>query len=128
MTNSSAASVAYADWITDHATDTYGCCAELTQQMAEAFPELTRVRGHYYCTAWGRRAHWWLATPGGEIVDPSANQFPSRGHGHYAPWDETRPEPTGMCPNCGGEVYDGGTCCSAACTRKYAAYCLHGTR
>lgn len=115
----------YRAWIKDNVTETYGRCAEVTQQMAAAFPELTRVRGHYYCFAWGEREHWWLTTPDGEIIDPTAAQFPSRGRGHYEPWDESRPEPTGMCPNCGGYCYDGNTCCSDSCGLAYAAYCMN---
>ncbi len=91
----------YAEWITANVEKAYGQCAEVTEAMAVAFPELTRVRGHYYCTTWGERAHWWLVTPTGEIVDPTAKQFPSGGRGAYVKWDETRAEPTGMCPNCG---------------------------
>lgn len=90
--------------------------------MAAAFPELRRVRGHYHDPQWGRRAHWWLVEPGGEVVDPTAAQFPSRGRGRYEEWDEARPEPTGECPNCGGEVFDGGTCCSPKCVDEYTAY------
>jgi hypothetical protein len=115
----------YAAWIAEHVEgDGYGQCEELTRRMAEAFPELSRVRGHYYCWAWGERAHWWL-TAGENVVDPTAQQFPSKGAGEYVPWDEGAPEPTGMCPNCGDPCYDGDTCCSAACTQSYVAYCMN---
>lgn len=112
----------YADWITT-VTETYGTCREVTEAMAVAFPELTRVRGHYYCFAWGERAHWWLVDPAGEIVDPTATQFPSKGRGVYIPWEEGDQEPTGMCPNCGGNVYDGDACCSDKCDVEYVAFC-----
>jgi predicted nucleic acid-binding Zn ribbon protein len=114
----------YLDWIKQNVTDKYGKCKEVTEKMAEAFPELQRVRGHYHCPIWGKRDHWWLTTEDGEIVDPTAGQFPSGGLGEYAPWEEGSPEPTGMCPNCGGDVYDNKTCCSDKCSREYARFCM----
>jgi hypothetical protein len=116
----------YLDWIAANVTgDGYGKCKEVTEKMASAFPELTRVRGHYYCPWWGERAHWWLTTPDGDIVDPTKTQFPSRGMGHYEPWDETAQAPTGKCPNCSGYCYNHQTCCSDECHNAYAAYCMN---
>ena len=116
----------YVAWIAEHITETHGTCKEVTEQMAAAFPELTRVRGHYYCWAWGERAHWWL-TYAGDIIDPTSQQFPSKGHGEYVPWPEDAPEPTGMCPNCGDPCYGGDTCCSERCAQSYVAYCMNPT-
>src|SRR5687767_13556478 len=104
----------------------YGNCVEATTAMASAFPELRRVRGHYYCAVWGERQHWWLVTPDGTIVDPTAAQFPTEGHGVYEPWDESAEEPSGRCPNCSGYVYGGGTVCSDDCAREYEAYVRRG--
>lgn len=115
----------YAAWITANVRNPYGRCKEVTEQMVAAFPELARVRGHYYCWSWGERAHWWLVDEQGEIVDPTAEQFPSKGCGEYAVWIEGSPEPTKVCPNCGENVYDGNTCCSEACGLAYAAYCMN---
>ena len=112
----------YTVWIAANVSQAYGACAEMTLKMKEAFPELTRVRGHYYCLVWGERAHWWLATPEGQIVDPTATQFPSRGIGVYAPWEEGAEEPTGQCPNCGDLCYGGRDLCSDACERSYLSY------
>jgi len=112
----------YQDWIDRNVDSGYGECAEVTQAMADQFPELQRVRGHYYCFSWGERAHWWLTDAAGAIVDPTARQFPSRGKGAYVPWVEGEPEPTGICPNCGEYVYDGGTVCSDACSNAYVAF------
>jgi len=114
----------YADWIAENVEEAYGTCKEVTRQMAEDFPELARVRGHYYDWAWGERAHWWL-TLDGKIIDPTAAQFPSKGKGEYVPWEEGAPEPTGMCPNCGDPCYDGQTCCSESCANAYVAYCCN---
>jgi hypothetical protein len=114
----------YEEWIKLNVLDDgYGKCADVTQRMAAAFPELKRIRGHYYCVVWGERTHWWLVAPDGTIVDPTKAQFPSKGTGVYAPWHEGDREPSGMCANCGELCYDGDTCCSAACHNAYAAFC-----
>jgi len=83
----------------------YGQCREICEKMNDKFPELKLTRGHYYCTVWGERTHWWLQTSDNKIIDPTAIQFPSKGH--YVPWNETQTEPTGQCPNCGEYIYDG---------------------
>lgn len=112
----------YQDWITANVPGTgYGECAEATTAMVLAFPELRRVRGHYYCLFWGERTHWWCVAPDGSIVDPTAKQFPSNGIGEYVEYDG-RPLPTGPCANCGDPVYDGGTCCSDECGRQCVAF------
>lgn len=117
----------YSEWIASNVTGSgYGQCAEVTLAMAAAFPELRRVRGHYYCFAWGERTHWWLVAPDGRIVDPTAGQFPSAGRGEYVPWVEGAEEPTGKCPECGGYVYGGGTMCSDSCARAYERYLMGG--
>jgi len=119
--------VGYQSWIEENASShesAYGNCYELCFMMSKKFPALLQVRGHYNCPIWGKRTHWWLKTIDGEIVDPSAKQFPSKGTGVYEEWVEGQEEPTGMCPNCSGFVYGGGTCCSDACHSAYAAYCI----
>ena len=114
----------YAEWILRNIDgDGYGQCSKATLAMVEDFPELQRIRGHYYCLAWGERAHWWCVAPDGSIVDPTAMQFPSKGTGEYEPWIEGTKEPTGMCPECGGYCYDGETFCSENCGIAYVAYC-----
>jgi len=119
--------MAYQQWITEHVTGSgYGQCAELTQAMQQAFPELTRVRGHYYCSVWGERSHWWLTTPDGAIVDPTSQQFPSKGTGVYEAWVEGADEPTGLCMNCGEYCYGNAPTCSEACERANVAYYTTG--
>ncbi|SRR6266705_316219 len=68
----------YQCWIDDNVGphDTLGMCAAWVRRMGEAFPKLTQVRGHYLCHTWGPREHWWLTTPDGKIVDPTAGQIP----------------------------------------------------
>jgi len=113
----------YAEWIAANVPDPHGTCRETTEAMQIAFPELKRVRGHYYCWVGGERPHWWLYDENGDVVDPTASQFGSKGLGHYEEWDETQPEPTGMCPNCGDHCYDGRFCCTPACDAAYIAFC-----
>jgi hypothetical protein len=98
-----------------------GTCKETCLQMLGVFPELKLIRGHYICPFWGEREHWWLKD-GDDIVDPTDAQFPSKGMGEYIEWDETQPEPTGKCPNCGGYCYDGRSVCSDKCETEYLAY------
>lgn len=75
----------YQQWIWDHVEgDGYGKCRETSLAMLADFPELKLVIGHYYCTSWGERDHFWLIDPQGRIVDPTFMQFPSKGRGHYA--------------------------------------------
>lgn len=117
----------YHEWIARNyptQESAYGRCDDATVLMKQAFPDLVRVRGHFYDAAWGQRSHWWLMAPDGSIVDPTAVQFPSGGRGVYEPWIEGDAEPTGKCPNCGEYVYDGGTVCSDACGNDYAAYLM----
>ena len=117
----------YAEWIAKNVADPLGTCAEVTERMAAVFPDLKRVRGHYYCTAWGERAHWWLVTDAGDIVDPTAAQFPSRGHGHYEPWNEGDEEPTGKCANCGEYTYGSAYTCSDDChAAMVSEFASHG--
>jgi hypothetical protein len=102
----------------------YGKCHEVCQEMLKHFPELKLVRGHYECLIWGERGHWWLVDPDGETIDPTVIQFPCGTLGYYTPWDESKPIPTGVCPNCSGYCYDGTYLCSDKCSAEYAAYCL----
>lgn len=115
-------------WFADrHDGDVNGECEDATDAMVAAFPELRRVRGHVTMLAapdgdtrpW---PHWWCVTPEGEIVDPTRAQFP--GPLDYEEHDEDRGEPSGVCPNCSGLVYGGGTCCSDRCHDEYASYVM----
>ena len=110
----------YQKWMKQNILDPYGTCCHATKLMQEEFPELERVRGHYYDTIWGEREHWWLIAPKGKIIDPTAQQFPSKGMGVYVQW-EGGPEPTGKCPNCGQYVYNGDQICSKKCELAFIA-------
>jgi hypothetical protein len=87
---------AYAKWIAENRpADPWGQCEALTRLMATAFPELRRVRGHYGCPVQGRLPHWWMVTLDGQIVDPTQDQFASKGAGSYEEYEGR--EPTGTC-------------------------------
>jgi hypothetical protein len=116
---------AYDDWIAANAKrfeDVYGKCADLSRAMQKAFPELRLARGIYDCPVWGERTHWWLVAPGGDVVDPTASQFPSKGIGEYRELKEGDRIPSGVCMDCGDTVYDGATFCSDACKAATLSY------
>lgn len=120
----------YAKWIYENVKGTgLAQCGHYTALMNAAFPELRRARGLYYCYFWGTRTHWWLIGPNGEIVDPTAAQFPSQGTGRYEELTDEEVEakvPMGRCANCGDDIYKGGyssMLCSKECAADYAAYC-----
>jgi len=109
----------YQEWI-DQLTDITDTCKTVTKEMAATFPELRRVRGYYHCWIRGKQEHWWLTTPSGVVVDPTADQFPSMGQGRYEEWQG--PEPTGKCPNCGEYCYNGDYLCSVCCHVDFLAH------
>jgi hypothetical protein len=73
-----------------------GKCKEMSESLVAADPSLTLVRGHYYCAAWGEQPHWWTKRRDGTIVDPTKDQFPSKGSGVYVEFDGNI-----ECSNCG---------------------------
>jgi hypothetical protein len=112
---------AYAKWIAENRpADPWGKCEALTQLMATAFPELRRVRGHYVCPLQGRLPHWWMVTPDGQIVDPTQDQFASKGAGSYQEF--VGREPTGTCLNCGELVFGDDKVCNERCLAEITAY------
>jgi hypothetical protein len=76
-----------------------GKCKEMSEALVAADPSLTLVRGHYYDAAWGEQPHWWCKKPDGTIVDPTKDQFPSKGNGDYVEFDGTV-----ECANCGKQM------------------------
>lgn len=111
----------YSEWIVINVMDPVGTCKETTEDMQAAFPELTRVRGHYHCPVWGLRAHWWMIDLDGKIIDPTDEQFPSKGLGVYVAWNEDDLEPTGKCLDCGEYLFDGDIHCNDQCRRAFMA-------
>jgi len=116
----------YQRWIEENVTESYGMCKEVTLSMSKEFPELIRIRGHYYDYLWGERQHWWLETTLGVRIDPTKDQFPSKGTAEYVPWVEGSQEPTGKCPNCGDLIYDGGYT-HEECHEEFARVCMGGS-
>jgi hypothetical protein len=76
-----------------------GKCREMSEALVAADPTLTLVRGHYHDLLWGEQPHWWTKKPDGTIVDPTKDQFPSKGNGTYIEFDGTI-----ECSNCGKEM------------------------
>jgi hypothetical protein len=126
----------YQEWVNQNyptPEKAYGECEEATSLMAEAFPELRRVKGHFICPDWGKRAHWWCVDPQGNIVDPTAAQFPF--WGFAGDYEEALPDTlvqVGVCMDCGSPIEiplseaekgaRGPTFCSQACERATLAY------
>lgn len=98
----------------------YGQCEVQSKAMKEFFPELKLVRGHFDDAIRGKCEHWWLTDEQGNIIDPTRIQFCPVGE--YIPWDESAPEPTGKCPNCGEYCYHGNGTCSDKCSKEYLSY------
>src|ERR1700686_5059793 len=119
----------YADWITKYVASqpqgfVRGKCREATNAMVKAFPELRRAAGFVYCS-WGREQHFWCVTENGKIADPTRSQFAAVFE--YEELDLKDPEarkriPTGVCMDCGEDVYEGKTFCNKNCERSTMAY------
>lgn len=77
-----------------------GRCKEMSEAACSEDTTLTLVRGHYFCPMWNTdEPHWWCVRQDGTILDPSKNQFPSRGLGIYTPFDGRV-----SCAECGKEI------------------------
>ena len=76
-----------------------GKCKEMSEALIADDPSLELVRGYYLCPWWGEQPHWWVKRRDGSILDPTKDQFPSKGSGRYIEFD-------GMieCSNCGKEI------------------------
>ena len=100
-----------------------GACGSFTRVFAERVPELTRVPGFYISPAGHSHGeHWWLVDAAGNIVDPTADQFPSQGTGNYVPYDPTKHlVAKGRCRNCGCTLFAfPDRPCSAECDEALA--------
>lgn len=78
-----------------------GKCKEMSEALVAIDPTLTLVRGHYYCFAWGEQPHWWVKTKDGTVIDPTKNQFPSKGAGNYVEFDGIV-----RCSNCNKTMHE----------------------
>lgn len=54
-----------------------GKCYQACIKLQEVLPDLRLTKGWYLQPGWDRNScqHWWLTTPNGDIVDPTAYQF-----------------------------------------------------
>lgn len=120
----------YAEWIAAKGLSwdkAYGKCHETSVEMQKVFPELILCRGWYQCPFSDEHEHWWLKTPGGEIIDPTAIQFPSKGNGVYREFVVgVDKEAKGKCPECGEYFYDESGFCCPEHERSYRAYLMGG--
>jgi len=64
-----------------------GRCKEMSEALVSQNPNLTLVRGYYDCPFWGLQPHWWVKDREGNVIDPTAKQFPSKGMGEYIEFD-----------------------------------------
>ena len=60
-----------------------GKCKQMSEELCAKDVPLTLTKGWYHCPIWGAQEHWWCKKPDGTVVDPTANQFPSKGIGEY---------------------------------------------
>lgn len=73
----------------------------MSEALVKQNPQLRLVRGHYICTIWGSQAHWWTVNENGDIIDPTKDQFPSKGYGDYIEFDGVV-----RCEQCGKEGHE----------------------
>lgn len=82
--------------------DLRGRCKELSEALISKNPDLRLVRGYYFDALWGKQGHWWCQNiHTGEIVDPTKDQFPTRGEGHYLEFDGWF-----ECANCDKKIHE----------------------
>jgi hypothetical protein len=117
-------------YVDRHNGSVLGRCHDAVKEMHAAFPELRVVRGHVYVLGIhaGGRAHWWLETPEGAVVDPTESQFPAVLS--YEEWKPGDPVRIGKCMDCGQEIWEGVTSldnvrirrfCDANCEQSFAS-------
>jgi hypothetical protein len=116
----------YAEWtkeyVAKHKGFVRGKCRDATNKMVKAFPELRQVCGFVYCD-WGREQHFWCVAPDGRVIDPTKSQY--RAVFDYEELDLNKASdrariPTGVCMNCGDDVYAGDQTCSDHCYDEIA--------
>ena len=66
-----------------------GKCKEYCEALIAKDPTLKIKRGYYYDPVWEDQQHWWCVDSKGNIIDPTKDQFPSKGTGIYTECDGT---------------------------------------
>lgn len=97
-----------------------GKCRQASEALVEADPTLRLVRGWYTCPIWqSREMHWWTVRQDGTIVDPTKDQFPSKGLGEYEEF-----EGFFECSECGKRVREADA--EFASNYVFCSYACHG--
>lgn len=79
-----------------------GKCKKMCEDLIEKDSSLKLVRGHYYCPIWNsNEQHWWVINSNGDIVDPTKDQFPSKGNGFYEEFNGVY-----QCSECGKDILE----------------------
>ncbi len=100
-----------------------GKCKELCEELCKNNADLKIVKGWYHCPIWNtEEQHYWCEDKQGDIVDPSAKQFPSEGNGLYKKFNGLV-----KCEECGKEfpleeaypTYNSHYLCSSKCFGKF---------
>lgn len=80
-----------------------GKCKEMSEELIKNNPKLELVRGYYFCPIWNtEEQHWWCRDKETKlIIDPTKDQFPSKGVGIYAEFDGVL-----KCEQCGKEFLE----------------------
>lgn len=122
----------YKEWIEKYiASNKFiaGLCASVTQDMCKEFSELKRIPGHVIWADGSSREHWWCEDQFGNIIDPTASQWPLL-PAEYVAWKPGNEVCIGRCMECGDYIYaapnslDGARkeICSDKCYNAYANY------
>ena len=90
-----------------------GKCKEMSEALIVVDPSLRLVRGYYHDLFWGRQQHWWCVKADGTIVDPTKDQFPTKGAGCYEEFDGSV-----ECEYCGKSTTE-----DEACFNGHHVYC-----
>lgn len=111
-----------------------GKCHQGVKAMKEQFPELEVTNGFVHFVTHQKRAHWWLKDAQGNIVDPTAIQYPEYMGEPITEYEEiddshdARKYPSVKCPNCGEYYYQKpetancSPCCTSSCYQEYVDY------
>jgi len=93
-------------------------CEVYSKKMNNFFPELILKSGFYIDQYWGRQKHYWLVTKDKVIIDPTAQQFPTKGKGSYI---EIKKGQTAFnsCKNCLVLCHEDEEFCSKKCKETF---------
>ncbi len=126
----------WAAWIAEHfpTAESASCrCCSAARELAAAFPGQLREAAGYF-GLYGIEHAWCVDLLTGNVVDPTGIQFTARLRYSIQDWTKpgayqelTRDEieryvPSGVCMDCGADVYHGKTFCSDECERATMAY------